>query len=94
MVASASALAETILARIEESKNANARAELLAQRLLDEGSFTAAYAYDHAEEELEWIAAELDEAARRLRSLKAYTITGEARGQQLEVLSARVSGAR
>lgn len=90
MAASASALSETILTRVEEIKNVNARAELLAQRLVDDGDFTAAYAYDHAEEELEWIAAELDAAARRLRFLKAYTATGEARGKQLDELAARV----
>lgn len=86
MAASASALSAQLEAHTTLIKSTSNRSERLVERLVSPEDFVAAYAYDHAEEELLWIAAELEDAARRLRGLVGHTVTGEARKQQLDAL--------
>jgi hypothetical protein len=90
MAASASALSAQLDSHNVGIKGSVARAERLVERLISPEDGTAAYAYDHAEEELLWIAAELEYAAKRVRGLVAYTVTGEKRAEQDKALASSV----
>ena len=80
MAATPALLASVIAQRATDTETVSLKLKQLSERLTsEEPTITAAYAYDHCEEELIWIAEALEELAKQAGSLTAYTATGQKR---------------